>query len=127
PISVLDSLDPKKEGKRRVDSFPTIKPEEAGMDKNARLAVVSLWVDGLKKQEKADAEPELKDAKTPTVRLTIGKQLKERALVYVQRETANEKSPALLLAKDKEANKEGLVDRVTPGPLAYLDRKIPTF
>jgi hypothetical protein len=40
---------------------------------------------------------------------------------------AAERQPTLLLVKDKEAAKDGLVDRVTPGPLAYLDHKIPTF
>src|SRR5262249_29519822 len=37
------------------------------------------------------------------------------------------KESSLLLAKDKEGPKEGLVDRVTPGPLTYLDRKFPSF
>src|SRR5262249_21982337 len=125
--SRLDSFDPKREGKRRADSFPAEKPEQAGMDKGARLAVVSVWEGGLKKQEKSDAPPELKDPKTPTVRLTFGKQLKDRALVYVLREKAGEKEQTLLLVKDKGQNKEGLVERVTPGPLAYVNRKLPTF
>jgi hypothetical protein len=124
---LLDTLNAKKEGRRRIDSFPTTKPDAAGMDKNARLAVVSLWEEGLKKQDKADAQPELKEPQSPTVRLTIGKQLKDRALVYVLRETAGAKEGTLLLAKDKEGIKEGLADRVTPGPLAYLDRKVPTY
>jgi hypothetical protein len=125
---LLDALDPKKEGKRRVDNFPAKKPEEVGMDKNARLAVVSLWSEGVKKQEKKDAEPELKDPKAPpTVRLTVGKREKDRGLVYVLRELAGDKAPQLLLVKDKETGKEGLVDRVTPGPLAYIDRKFPSF
>jgi hypothetical protein len=69
----------------------------------------------------------LTDPKAPTVRLTIGKQDKDRGLVYVLREVAGEKEPTLLLVKDKEGGKEGLVDRVTPGPLAYLDRKVPVW
>jgi hypothetical protein len=125
--SVLDLFDYKKDGKHRVDSFPSIKPEQAGMDKNARLAVISLWTGGLKNQENKDAEPQLTQPDKPTVRLTIGKQLKDRGLVYVLREAADEKQPALLLVKDKEGAKEGLVDRVTPGPLAYLDRKLPAI
>jgi hypothetical protein len=125
--SLLDLFDYKKDGKHRVDSFPSVKPEQAGMDKNARLAVVSLWTGGLKKQENKDAEPQLTQPDKPTVRLTIGKQLKDRGLVYVLREAADEKQPALLLVKDKEGAKEGLVDRVTPGPLAYLDRKLPAI
>jgi hypothetical protein len=123
---LLDNLDPKREGKHRVDSFPTSKVK-AGVDEKSRLAVVLLWAGGLKKQEKKDAEPELTDPKTPTVRLTIGKQEKDRGLVYVLREVSGEKEPTLLLVKDKEAGKEGLVDRVTPGPLAYLDRKVPVW
>jgi len=141
--ALLDTLDEKLDGRHRIDSFPSIKPEEAGMDKNARLAVVSIWVDGLKKEEKKedkkeekkedkkedkkDGKPELKDPNTPTARFTVGKQLKDRGLVYVLREIAGEKQPALLLVKDKQGIKEGLADRVTPGPLAYLDHKIPAY
>ncbi|HMF12980.1 MAG TPA: DUF4340 domain-containing protein, partial [Gemmataceae bacterium] len=124
---LLGSFDPKREGRRRVDSFPTVKPEEAGTEKNARLAVVSLWEDGLKKQEKSDAPPELKDANTPTVRLTVGKQLKDRGLVYVLRDAPAAKESRVLLVKDKDGAKEGLADRVTSGPLSYLDRKVPTY
>jgi hypothetical protein len=61
------------------------------------------------------------------VKLTVGTQVKARGLVYVQRELAADKEPTLLLVKDKEGLKDGLADHVTPGPLAYLDRKIPTF
>ena len=69
----------------------------------------------------------MKDPKTPSVRFTVGKQLKDGGLVYVLREIAGEKQPTLLLVKDKQGIKEGLADRVTPGPLTYLDHKIPTY
>src|SRR5262249_50701013 len=124
---LLDAFDEKIDGRRRVDSFPSIKPEDAGMDKNARLAVVPLWVGGVKREEKKDAEPELKDLKTPTWRFPIGKHLNDLGLICVKSELGGEKQPAMLLVKDKQGIREGLADRVTPGALAYLDHRIPTF
>lgn len=120
---LLDALT----AKRRVEGFPAIKPAEAGMDAKDRLAVVELWVGGLKKQEKKDAEPQLNDPKKPTVRLTFGKQDKDKGTVYVLREVDGEKEPTLLLVKDRDPGKETLVDKVTGNALAYLDRRIPSF
>jgi hypothetical protein len=121
--------------KRQVESFPDpAKEGELGFDKPS--AVVSLWVDGLKKEEekkdekkdakpdekkdkpeaKKDAEPELKDPK-PTVKLTFGK--KDNNLVYVRRESGSDKAvvavPATLLGK------------VDQGRLSFLDRNLPSF
>jgi hypothetical protein len=121
--------------KRQVESFPDpSKEKELGFDKPT--AVVSLWVDGLKKEEakkeeekqskdakseskkteKKETEPHLKDAK-PTVKLTFGK--KDNNAVYVRRESGNDKAivavPATLLSK------------VDQGRLAYLDRTLPSF
>ena len=124
---LLNSFDDKAGGKGRVDSFPTKDDlKKAGMGEKDRPAVVSIWVDGLKKQGKEGAEPKLKDPKKPTVKLTFGNQDKEKGLIYVLREVDGDKEPTLLLVKNKEAGGT-LADHVTAGPLAYLDRKIPTF
>jgi hypothetical protein len=125
---LLAALGPQTDGKGRVESFPTIKPSEAGMGEKDRLAVVSLWVGGLKKLDKKDAEPELKDPKKPTIRLTFGK--KDEGKIYVLREVEGEKTPTLLLVKNTAADRAGggnLADHVTAGPLAFIDRKIPSF
>jgi Domain of unknown function (DUF4340) len=124
--------------KRQVESFPDpAKETELGFDKPS--AVVSLWVDGLKKEEEkneskdaktndkkekekedakkdAGAEPKLRDAK-PTVKLTFGK--KDGNVVYLRREAGSDKAlvavPATLLGK------------VDQGRLAFLDRTLPSF
>ncbi len=122
--------------KRQVESFPDpAKEAELGFDKPT--AVVSLWTDGLKKEEEkkdenkdadkkekekqdakkdAGAEPKLKDAK-PTVKLTFGK--RDGNVVYVRREAGSDKAlvavPATLLGK------------VDQGRLAFLDKTLPSF
>jgi hypothetical protein len=123
--------------KRQVESFPDPSKEaELGFDKPT--AVVSLWTDGLAKEDQkkdetkdakldekkdkaepkkdANAEPKLKDAK-PTVKLTFGK--KDNNVLYVRREAGSDKSllavPATLLAKADQ------------GRLAFLDKTLPSF
>lgn len=115
--------------KRQVQSFPDPAKENTfGFDKPQ--AVVSVWVDGLQKEEKKDekpgekkeekkpveAEPKLKDPK-PTVKLTFGR--KDGNLVYVRRETASGK--AVLAVPDS------LLAKVDQGPLAFVDRTLPSF
>jgi hypothetical protein len=126
--------------KRTVRSFPDpAKEKEYGFDKPE--SVVSIWVEGIQKDEekkedkaaeskdkkdekkdekketKKDTEPKLKDAAKPTVQLTFGK--KDKDLVYVRRDKGGDKFigavPDTLLAK------------VTGGPLAFLDRHLPSF
>src|SRR5262249_35281717 len=142
--------------KRQVRAFPDSgkKDEELGLDKPS--ATLALWVDGLqpeekkeekkpedkkseekkaddkkeakppekkdekpaekKPEEKKDAEPKLKSDK-PTVRLVFGK--KEGGDVYVRREVGDEKT--------RLAVPEALLTRALEGPLAYLDRSLPSF
>lgn len=115
--------------RRQVQSFPApAKEGELGFDKPQ--AVVSVWVDGLQKEEKkeerpadkkdekkpAEAEPKLKDPK-PTVKLIFGR--KEGNVVYVRRETASDK--AVLAVPDS------LLAKVDQGPWAYIDRTLPSF
>jgi hypothetical protein len=122
--------------KRQVQAFPDPAKQGAmGFDKPS--AVVSIWVDGLQKEEKKDekkeskaaeskkpdgkekqaaGDPKLKDAK-PTAKLTFGN--KDGANVYVLRETAAGKAvfevPDTLMAK------------LDQGSLAYVDRTLPSF
>jgi hypothetical protein len=134
--------------KRQVKDFPAASKSDAelGLDKPA--VVVSLWADGIKKEEKKDekkddsateakkddkkdgkakeakkeekkdpnVEPKLKEEK-PTVRLTFGK--REKDLVYVRREAGTETMRLAVAAN--------LLDKVSEGKLAYLDRKLPAF
>lgn len=69
-----------------------------------------------KKEEPKDAEPALKDEK-PTIKLTFGR--RDKDLVYVRRESGGEVLRAAVPAS--------LLDRLTQGKLAYLDRRLPTF
>ncbi len=126
--------------KNVVRAFPAADatPASLGLDKPS--AVVSLWVDGIakeekkedkkdeKKEEKKDGKPEakkeeksarpkLKEPEKPTVRLTFG--AVQDNLVAVKREAGGEtailKVPASVL------------EQVRNGPVAYLDRVLPKF
>jgi hypothetical protein len=122
---------------RQVQSFPDpAKENELGFDK-PQAAVVSLWADGLQKDEKkedkkddaakkdekpdepkdADAGLKLREPDKPTYRLTFGNEDKDS--VYVRRETGGEKT---LLAVPKS-----LLAKVGEGPLAFLERTLPSF
>jgi len=117
------------------------KDAELGLDKPA--AVVSLWVDGLVKEEKKDdtkdeekdkdakkvekpeekkaAKPTLKMPEKPTYRLTFALLKDAKATeVVVKREAEGEK-PALLRVPVV------VYERVTEGPLAYMDKTLPQF
>jgi hypothetical protein len=139
---LLDALNTK----RQVKDFPDPKDPKAddkalGLDQPA--AVVEIWVDGIQKEEKkkddkSDAEkkdtgkeekkeepkkdpnarPKLK-SDTPTVKLTFGKH--EGDKVYVRRESSEDKASVVVAVPDT------LLAKVTEGPLAYLDRTLPTF
>jgi hypothetical protein len=131
--------------KRQVQDFPDpAKEAEYGFDKPAAV-VVSLWMEGLAKEEDRkdadkdkpedkkddaakdkkdkpeerkdpDAEPKLKDAE-PTVKLTFGKEEKDN--VYVRREIGKDK---IVLTVPKT-----LLAKVNQDALAYLDRTLPSF
>jgi hypothetical protein len=122
--------------KRQVKDFPEAGKTDAelGLDKPA--TVVSLWVDGLKKEKKEEsadekpkeekagtnekkdeiAEPALKDEK-PTVKLVFGK--KDKDIVYVRREAGAETMRLAVPAS--------LLEKVAEPKLAYLERKLPSF
>jgi hypothetical protein len=126
--------------KRQVEFPEPIKETELAFDKP--LAVVSLWLDGIQKEEKkdekkvgkpeerkdekkqekkeAESEPKLKTDK-PTVKLTFGKKDKWKGqdVVYVRREAED--------GKDIAAVPVSVLEKVDQKPLAYLERIIPTF
>ncbi len=107
---LLDALTDRKQVKTFVD-------KDEGLEFDKPQAVVSLWVDGLKSDEK-DKEPALKSDK-PTTTLTFGKRDRDKGLVYVRRESGEDKSIVTV--------PEALGERVTAGPLAYVERKLPGF
>jgi hypothetical protein len=139
--------------KRQVKDFPGFAKTDAELGLDKPTTVVSLWVDGIKKEDKKDekkdeaakddkkddktkddkkdakadaakkeekkdpnAEPALKDDK-PTVRLVFGK--KDKDVVYVRREAGGETARLAVPA--------ALLDKVSEGKLAYLERKLPSF
>ncbi len=118
---------------RQVQSFPDpAKEKEYGFDK-PNAPVVSLWVNGLKKDDKkddilkkddkaeekkdSDTEFTLKEPDKPTWKLTFGNEDKDS--VYVLREKGGDKS---ILAVPK-----GILTKINQGPLAYFERTIPSF
>ncbi len=118
--------------KKAVVDFPSDKEETLEFDKPA--AVVSIWFDGVQKEEKkddpenkkddkkedkkGDGPPKLKSDK-PAVTLTFGKRDRDKKLVYVRREAGDDKTIVRV--------EEALLDRVTVSPLAFAERKLPTF
>jgi Domain of unknown function (DUF4340) len=106
--------------KRQVKEFPDpAKSADYGFDKPT--AGVSLWVEGIQKDEKQDDKkeaegPKLKTDK-PTIKLTFGK--KDKGVVYVSREVDNEKTIVTV--------PDALLTRIGQGPLAYRDRNLPSF
>jgi hypothetical protein len=133
--------------KRQIKEFADPKADDKSLGLEQPVAVISLWVDGIqkeepkkdedkdkdkkdtakegeKKEEKKDpnARPKLK-SNTPTVKISFGKHDRDKGLVWVRRETNGEKP------EDKStvvaAVSDSLLDKVTQGPLAYLDRTLP--
>ena len=143
--------------KRLVKDFPEFSKSDAALGLDKPATVVSLWLDGVKKEEKKEepkdekpkedkkdekkddkakdnkkdakadeskketkkdvnVEPALKDEK-PTVRLSFGK--KDKDVVYVLREEGGKTARLAVPAS--------LLDKVSEGKLAYLDRKLPSF
>src|SRR5262249_30033617 len=154
--------------KRQIKEFPDPNKADADLGLDKPSATISIWVDGIKKEEKktekkddktteekkeskdeknddkvkddkkegkpidekkdakADekkeekkepvAEPTLKEEK-PTIKLVFGK--KEKDLVFVRREVGSETTRAAVPST--------LLEKLSEGKLAYLDRKIPSF
>lgn len=124
---LLHALD----AKRLIQDFPAQPEAQLGFGPNA--LTVAVWVEGLQPQEsreaekkddktqpadrKPDALPRLKDEQHPTVRLVFGRRTDKQ--VFVRREGAGEQVVAAVPAT--------VLDKVNQGPLAYLDRVLPSF
>ncbi|CAN5396112.1 hypothetical protein BH10PLA2_BH10PLA2_03020 [soil metagenome] len=111
--------------KRVVKDFPEAGKSDADLGFDKPTAVVSLWTDGVKKDEKpaddakdpkkpASQVPELKDAK-PTIKLTFGK--RDKDLFFVKREEGGIVS--------RMAVPGPILDKASEGKLAYFDRRLP--
>ncbi|MBL8795170.1 MAG: DUF4340 domain-containing protein [Planctomycetia bacterium] len=98
--------------RRQVRDFPTKDEKELGLvdSKNE----IKLWVDGIKDKKDDKNAPKLE---RETIKLTFG--AKNNEVVYVKRQQGKD---ALTVAVP-----EGLIDRVTDGKLAYLDKTLPLF
>ena len=116
----------------------TVKESELGLDLPA-APVVSFWVDGIEKPEPKEDKDEKKDGKDekkvekkeeagkpklknptkPNVRLRFAPKIGGKDTV-VKREIEGS-APDYLRVPDV------IFDRITQGPLAYLERKLPKF
>jgi hypothetical protein len=135
-VAPIQSLLNALTGKRTVKDFPESGKSDATLGFDKPSAVVSLWLDGIQKEEKKrddagdekskDAKPaEKKDEKTepklkdekPTVKLIFGK--KDKDVVYVLRESADEKA--------RLAVPVSMLDKVSEPRLTYLEKNLPSF
>jgi hypothetical protein len=137
--------------KRLVKEFPDPKADDKALGLDSPSAVVSVWVEGVQKEEKKEdktdenkdkkdsgkggakkdekkeekkdpnAPPKLK-SETPTVKLTFGRVDRAKRLVYVRRETSGEDKSVVTAAVP-----DTVLDKAGAGPLAYLDKSIPSF
>jgi hypothetical protein len=130
----LTGEDPFSRKKEPVVQKFVPKDDGLGFD-NKDAPVVSVWVDGLKKdakketdeekkddkkdEKKDDKEPQPANDKAAAVKLTFGKHDKDKKLVYVKRESGGDSTIVMV--------SDGLLDRVTNSYLAYLDHKVPSF
>lgn len=106
--------------KRQVTAFPAADKTDKELGLDTPSGEVSLWVEGLKKDEKDKEKAELKDAKKPTVKLIFGAKPKDdKSPVYVKREADGEVTRLAVPAS--------ILDRITEGRLAYLDKTLPSF
>jgi hypothetical protein len=117
--------------KNVVESFIDDPKERAPLGLDKPDVTVSIWLEGIAedkeadkdkekdKTKKKDARPKLKDPDKPSVVLRFGHR-KERS-VAVERQLAGESHGTVVLVPEK------LLDQVREGPLAYLDRKVPSF
>src|SRR5262249_11314313 len=141
--------------KRQVKSFPDASKSDAELGLDKPTAEISIWVEGIKKEEKkeekkdekvaekkddkkdtttedkkdqkkdekaeAKKEPETTEPKLksdqPTVKLVFGK--RDNGVVYVRLETGSDKT--------RLAVPDTLLTRASEGPLAYLERILPSF
>jgi hypothetical protein len=127
-------------GAKKQPPIKTFMDKEDGLGFDKPSAVVSVWIDGVKKEEKKDddkkdekkdddkkdekkdekkegKEPELANAR-PTVTLTFGRMAPDNN-VYVRRESDGDKVIGTV--------SDSLLKKVTVTYLGYLERKVPTF
>jgi hypothetical protein len=146
--AVQDLLDA-VQAKRLIEEFRDAKADDKALGLDQPTAVVSLWADGVEKETKDNKKDDKKDAdkkgdkkdtkkeekkdpnappklktETPTVKLIFGKRERGKGLVYVRRESLDEDKKKVTVTA---AVPDSLLDKVTAGPLAYLDRSIPGF
>jgi hypothetical protein len=108
----------------------TFLAKDEGYDFDKPSAVVSVWIDGVKKEEKKEEkegekkeekkskEPELTSDK-PAAKLTFGRLDKDKGLAYVKRESGGDTTFVTV--------SDAVYNQVTASYLAYLDRNLPTF
>jgi hypothetical protein len=145
---LIDEINSKASAGVKIFPDPNAKEADLGLDK-PDLPYLALWQDGIakddkkdekkddKKEEKKDDKGDKKDDKKegeakkpeestpklksdkPTVKIVFGKRDRDKGLVYVRRETSDGSSVVAI--------SDAWVDKVGVGPLAFLDRKIPSF
>jgi hypothetical protein len=98
--------------KRQVRDFPSKDDKELGLADSKNE--IKIWLDGIKDKKDDKTAPKLDKE---SIKLVFG--AKNNELVYIKRQ----------LGKDtlNVAGPEGLLDRVTDGKLAYLDKTLPLF
>jgi hypothetical protein len=137
--------------KRQVKDFPDAKKSDADLGLDKPSAIVSLWVEGIKKDEKA--EEGKKDEKKDESKTKEGKEKAKDGKAAQKKEKKSESAapslksekPTVKLVfgkKDKDviyvrreagsdtlrlAVPATLLDKLTEGKLAYLSHKLPNF
>lgn len=133
--AVMQSLVTTLTAPSQVEGFvdDPAKKKELGMDKPD--AVVRIWTDSLqpeekkeekkdenkddKKDEKKEKKPEPKDKDKPAFTLSFGRLQENKAAVERRRDDEKTSTVVLVPAKAR--------DQVFDGPLAYLDKQLPSF
>jgi hypothetical protein len=137
PAGLLSTLTADKLIDGFVDDLSKLSPEEK-KSLDAPDYVIELWTDGIapdkpaeKKEEKKDDKkdekkedkkdekkrPQIKEPGKPTVKVSIGK--KAGSLVLAKREAGGK----TLVARVKDV----VLERVSDGPIAFLDKSLPRF
>jgi hypothetical protein len=110
-----------------VESFPEPSMKgQLGLDKPD--ITLSIWADSLpaqdkkkddKKDEKKETKPEPKEKDKPAYTLAFG--FRKENAVAVERRRGGEKTGTIVMIPAK------VLDQVREGPLAYLDKEVPSF
>jgi hypothetical protein len=112
---------------RKQPVVKTFLPKDEGFDFDKPAAVVSVWVDGVKKEEKKEGEKKEEDKKKepeltsgePAAKLIFGKLDRDKGLAYVKRQASGDASIVTV--------SDNIYNQVTASYLAYLDRTLPSF